>query len=181
MKMTKKLLIIMISAVIALSAAVGTTLAYLLSQTPEVENSFIPVYVKCEVVEDFTGSVKSNVAVKNTGHINAYVRSTYVVMWVADDGSVYGTAPKEGVDYTVNFGSPSWDIGSDGFYYYSLPVSPNSTTEVLISSLSAISEPPEGYHLTVHVAATAIQAEPADAIESAWGATVHTNGAVFAP
>ena len=60
-------------------------------------------------------------------------------------------------------------------------MSPNSNTEVLISSLTAISEPPEGYKLTVHVAATAMQAEPAEAVESAWGATVHTNGALFAP
>ena len=176
-----KFLFIALALALIVSTVGAATLAYVFMQTPEVENSFVPVYVRCEVQEEFTGAEKTNVKVKNTGDIKAYVRATFVVMWVNDDGNVYGVAPKAGVDYSISFGSPSWNLGSDSFYYYALPVEPGEITEAIISSLSILTEPPDGYKLNVHVAATAIQANPPAAVESAWGATVHENGAIFAP
>ena len=92
MRNSKKLIAIIVALVITLCAAGGVTLAYILTETPDVENSFVPVNVSCEVIETFTGTEKSNVSVKNTGDITAYVRATFVVMWMADDGSVYGAA-----------------------------------------------------------------------------------------
>ena len=181
MSNTKKLWIVIISLILVVCVSGGATLAYLYAKTPEVENSFTPVFVDCEVVEEFSGTTKSNVAVKNTGDITAYVRATFVVMWVADDGTVYGVAPREGVDYSIELGSPAWMLGSDGFYYYSMPVVSLATTEALINTLTLISEAPDGYKLTVHVAATAIQSEPAAAVEDAWGATLQPDGALVAP
>ena len=176
-----KILFIALALALIISTVGGVTLAYVLMQTPEVQNSFVPVYVSCEVQEEFTGAEKTNVMVKNTGDIKAYLRATFVVMWVDADGNVYGVAPKAGVDYSIAYGSASWNLGTDGFYYYALPVEPGESTEAIISSLSILSEPPEGYKLNVHVAATAIQANPPEAVKSAWGATVHENGAIFAP
>ena len=180
--MKKKLIAIIAVIVIAVCAAGATTLAYILTETPDVENSFVPVNVSCEVIETFTGIEKSNVSVKNTGDITAYLRATFVVMWMAEDGSVYGVAPKEGVDYSIQLAESHWQLGNDGFYYYSLPVASGATTENLINSLIIRSEPPEdGYKLNVHVAATAIQAEPSRAVEDAWGATVSQGGSLSAP
>ena len=176
-----KVLLIVLSFALIISCAVGATVAYVLTQTPEVHNSFVPVYVNCEVQEEFTGTEKSNVQVKNTGDIQAYVRATYVVMWTDENGMVYGVPPKLGVDYSIQFASPSWNLGSDGFYYYTLPLNPGDSTEPLISSLTVLTEHPDGYKLNVHVAATAIQATPPEAVEEAWGATVHENGTIFAP
>ena len=99
----KKIIIIISAAILVFAFAGGVTLAYLLAETPDVENSFVPVNVSCEVIETFTGTAKSNVSVKNTGDITAYVRATFVVMWMADDGSVYGVAPKAGTDYSIQF------------------------------------------------------------------------------
>ena len=170
-----------VSLFIVITIAGGATIAYITSVTPEIDNSFLPVYVDCRVVEEFTGTVKSNVSVENTGDIKAYVRAVFVVMWMADDGSVYGIPPTEGLDYNVVFGSDLWVLGSDGFYYYTLPVDPGVTTAAMIDSLTILANPPEGHKLNVHVAATAIQAEPGDVVGDAWGATVDSNGRLTAP
>ena len=178
---SKKLILIMALAVALICTAVGSTVAYLFDRTPPIENSFEPVYISCAVEEKFDGITKSEVKVRNTGDINAYVRATYVVMWTADDGSVLGTMPKADVDYTVILGSPRWQKGTDGFYYYSSQVAADSSTEVFLDSISVIGTAPSGYKLSVHVAATAIQADPGGVVEESWGAVVQPNGTIVAP
>lgn len=184
MTKSKKLVIgvIAIVSIVAALLAGGATIAFLTTETPAIDNSFTPVFVSCEVEESFTGATKSDVRVKNTSDIEAYVRATFVIMWIGEDGSVFSEAPVSGIDYSIELGSPSWNLGSDGFYYYAPKLQPGDSSEILIENLSILKEPPEeGYKLSVHVAATAIQAEPAAAVEEAWGATVHTNGSIFAP
>ena len=177
----KKLILIIAAALVLLGTAVGTTIAYIFDKTPSVENSFTPVYVSCAVEEQVDGTTKSEVRIRNTGDINAYIRATFVVMWTADDGNVLGVAPVEGVDYSIQLGSSKWQKGSDGFYYYTSQVAPTSATEMLIDTISVTGDAPKGYKLALHVAATAIQAEPAGVIAETWGATVQTNGAITAP
>jgi hypothetical protein len=178
---TKKICIIVIVIFITLAISGGVTVAYLTGKTPEVENKFKPVYVDCSVVEDVNGTTTSNVRVENTGDISAYIRATYVAMWIADDGSVWGVAPKEGVDYTLNLGSAIWQLGSDGFFYYAYPVASGELTEALIDSINVLGEAPEGHTLVIHVAATAVQSEPSTAVEDLWGANVSDNGMLIAP
>ena len=177
----KKLILIIAMAFVLLGTAVGTTLAYIFDRTPSVENSFEPVYVSCAIEERFDGVTKSEVKVRNTGDINVFIRATFVAMWVADDGKVLSVAPVEGVDYAIQLGSSKWQKGSDGFYYYTSQVAPTSATEMLIDTISVTGDAPKGYKLAVHVAATAIQAEPAGVIAETWGATVQTNGTIIAP
>ena len=181
MTKNKKLLLIVIAAMIAIVCTTGGTIAYLLAGTPSVDNSFQPVHVSCLVEEQFDGATKTDVKIKNTGDINAYIRATFVVMWVADNGSVLGSKPVLGTDYTIDFGASSWVLGSDGFYYYTSPVSAGESTAILLDSVPLIGEAPEGYSLTVHVAATAIQAEPAIAVTEAWGVQIDSNGRLVAP
>ena len=181
MTKNKKLILIVIAALITVVCTTGGTLAYLLTGTPSVDNSFQTVYVSCSVEETFDGKTKSNVAVKNTGDIDAYIRATFVVMWVANDGSVLSAKPALGTDYTLSYGSDNWALGSDGFYYYALPVSAGDTTAILLDKVILTGEAPEGYSLTVHVAATAIQAEPAAAVTEAWGVQIRSDGRLIAP
>lgn len=181
MKISKKLLITIICAAVALSATVGGTLAYIISKTAETENSFEPVFVSCSVEESFDGVTKSDVKVKNTGDISAYVRATVIVMWTSESGAVHSSSPVENVDYTIALGSLKWTKGSDGFYYYSDEVSAGAQTELLISSVYQTGEAPAGYTLTVHIAATAIQSTPSRAVVEAWGATVQPSGKLTAP
>ena len=181
MKISKKLLITIICAALAICVTAGGTVAYIFSKGQETENDFEPVFVSCDVEESFDGVTKTDVKVRNTGDINAYIRATFIVMWTSDSGSVYSSAPVENTDYKIVFGSPSWVKGSDGFYYYSLPVSSGSATDLLIQSISLIGEAPEGYSLSVHITATAIQAEPPKAVQDAWGATVQAGGGLTPP
>ena len=177
MRNKKKIVSIIVSVIAVLAATVGASIAYLQSETSEVKNSFAPVYVDCEVIETFDKITKSDVAVKNTGDIDAYVRVTYIVMWTSESGTVYGEAPKAGVDYEIQFGSSLWHKSSDGFYYYENSLAAEKTSETFIKELTVLKKPPEeGHRLTVHVAATAIQAEPQRAVENAWGVTVGEGG-----
>ena len=175
MKISKRLLITIICVAIAVCATTGGTLAYLFSKTEARDNAFEPVFVSCQVEESFDGVTKSDVKIKNTGDVKAYIRATFVVMWRSDDGKVHSSTPVEGQDYMITLGSTKWVKGSDGFYYYTSAVHSGESTDILISSISKTADGPEGYSLSVHVAATAIQSEPATAVEEAWKVTVQSN------
>ena len=86
-----------------------------------------------------------------------------------------------GTDYIITAGSPKWTLGTDGFYYYSASVAPGDLTDVLIASIVQKDTAPDGYSLAVHVAATAIQSEPASAVSDAWGVQILSNGGLVAP
>lgn len=175
-KISRKLIIaIALVAVIAVSV-VGSSVAYLMAQTSPLDNSFKPVYVKCEVVDDRTGG---NVSIKNTGDINAYIRVTFIVNWVADDGTVHSSMPKLGEDYAVTLNGSNWYVGSDGFHYYALSVAPGNTTTPIIQTVKTLKDGPEGHKLSFHISATAIQSEPARAVESVWGVTIMSTGAIM--
>ena len=75
---------------LAICLAVGSTIAYLFDITGVVTNIFDPGVVTTEVTESFEDGVKSNVAIKNTGNVEAYIRATYVVNWKNEAGDVYG-------------------------------------------------------------------------------------------
>ena len=180
-RISKRMLTVIICVSLALFIATGSTLAYLFAKTPSLENTFEPVYVSCLVEENFDGVTKSNVRIKNTGDISSYMRATFVVMWVADNGSVHSSSPVENVDYKLTLGSSKWQKGSDGFYYYSYAVESGNSADEFITSLTLVGEAPTGYSLSVHVAATAIQAEPTHAVTEAWGVSVLGNGSITPP
>ena len=178
---SKGLILIICTVFILIAAATGTTLAYIFDGTPSIENSFEPVYVSVEVTSDTVGEARVGYKVKNTGDIDAYVRATVVVMWMADDGSVLGTAPLLDTDYTVTLNSLRWQKGSDGFYYYSSPLTPGASTEIFIDEVTLIGEAPAGYSLYVHVAASGIQTDPARVVAETWYVTVADDGTLIPP
>lgn len=101
-----------------------------------------------------------------------YIRATYVVTWRDAYGKVAVSVPG-GYSYTLteNLGN-YWNKGADGYFYYSLPVSPGSSTEERpLDCAVTYPENPE-YTLSVEVLAEAIQSEPAEAVQQAWGATI---------
>lgn len=182
-RISVKLAVLLVSAVLLLGAAVGTTAAFLVDRTPSLNNTFVPVSVSCKVQESFdeATNTKTNVSVKNTGDIKAYIRAAIVVNWAFENGdSVYGGAPVSGIDYIAVFSENGWVKGSDGFYYCASPISSGGETPILIESVTPIAgKAPEGYVLSVNIIASAIQAEPADAVISAWrGITVNSDGTI---
>lgn len=173
---SRKGLIAAVALVLLLCAAVGGTLAWITAQTPAVINTFTPAHVTCEVDEKFDGTTKSDVKIKNTGDIDAYIRAAVVVNWADASGNVSGT-PVTVNDYTMtlNLNSSGWVEGTDGYYYYISPVAPEGTTANLIDSCTPVPEKaPDGYKLQVTILAEAIQSTPDTAIKEAWGVDPNT-------
>ena len=165
--------VLLVSILALLVGIVGSSLAYLITQTGSVENTFQPSKVTCEIQEDFSqgGSEKKNVQVKNTGDTDAYIRATYVVNWLDSAGNIVASVP-EGYSYTLSENPDNtWTKGEDGYFYYLTPVAPgDSTPESLLNCKVTYPENPE-YRLSVEILATAIQSMPAKAVTEAWGVT----------
>ncbi len=181
----KRSLVLVVSVLVLLLAVAGGTLAWLTAQD-SVTNTFSPAYVTCKVEETFNGTEKTNVQIKNTSDIPAYIRAYIVVTWKdADDAddNVYGKLPVEGTDYTMTMSSgTAWKKGSDGYYYYTSPVAADDTTGVLISSCTEKTEKaPAGYRLSVEIIAEAIQSVPTTTVGDVWGsvASVDSNGTLI--
>jgi hypothetical protein len=178
--LSRKAIAWILAAAALLTMTVGITVAYLMAQTPSLANTFTPVAVKCEVLENFNtaSNVKDNVKVKNTGDIPAYIRASIVINWVSGSGSIYGGSPLLDEHYTVTLGANGWFRGTDGFYYYQSPVAAGDVTTNLIEIIQPVTgTAPEGYTLSVQILASAIQAEPANAVTSVWSAvTVNSDG-----
>lgn len=193
--------IIITSVILLLLVAVGTTLAYVFTETEPVENTFIPSRVSCAVVENgkepVSGSLvnisdsKNNVQIQNTGDTDAYIRVAVTVNWMNADGTrVWAQKPIQNTDYTItyNLSENGWFDGGDGFYYYSKavsPTSPNNLTEILISNAALMSDvtAPVGtdntqYYLSIEIVASAIQSTPASTVSDQWGVTVSDDGTI---
>ena len=74
--------ILLIAMILLISTAVGTTVAFLMTNTEPVESSFEYARVSCEATESLGKNASRYVQVKNTGTVNAYIRATYVVNWL---------------------------------------------------------------------------------------------------
>lgn len=164
---TNRAAVLLLSMILLIGIAVGTTVAFLVASTDPIKITFEYAKVSCEV----TGS-KENVQIKNTGNTAAYIRATYVVTWRDGNRNVAVSVP-DSYSYTLteNLGN-YWNKGADGYFYYSLPVSPdNSTQDSLLTYNVTYPDNPE-YTLSVEILAEAILSEPAEAVQQAWGATI---------
>lgn len=169
--------LLMLSFVLIVTTVVTGVVAYLIAQSTTLSNEFQPVHVTCEVKETFDNHVKSNVYVQNTGDVDAYIRATVIANWVSDEGKVYAQAPKEGVDYKVEWGQEGWKLKDDEYRYYQnavvpVKIDPDAKTNNLIVKAESVTVPPTGFHLEIQVLATAIQANPETVVEEAWGVIV---------
>ncbi len=171
-KNMKKSVLLVLSLAIILMAAVGGTMAWLAAGSDEVINTFIPAQVSCAVDESFKNGVKSDVRIKNTSDIAAYIRAAVVVNWADEDGNIYG-APVSGGDYTMVLDNTDW-FEAGGYYYHKASVAPDGFTGILIASCTETAgKAPEGYRLQVSILAEAIQAagkngEGVAAIATVW-------------
>jgi len=168
-----KTLWIVLSIALLLTVSVGSTLAYLITSSEDVENTFTPSYVKCEIGEKFVepetlyqdqvegDKVKSDVYVTNKGNIDAYIRAAVVVTWKSEaNGSVYGGgAPVEGTDYKIDYNEADWTYNStEKFWYCNASVAPEGNTDNLIEHCYQVAgKAPAGYGLNVEILAQAIQ------------------------
>lgn len=156
----KKGILLLAAAMLILVCGVGSTLAYLATQTGQVQNTFEPAYVRSEVQETIANNVKSDVTIKNTGNVSAYIRAAIVVTWKDAAGNT--TLPEKPVldtDYTMIIG-PDWTRGrDDGYYYYNAVVAANGSTTNLIVECEPTKPYDDGRKLCVEVIGSAIQSE----------------------
>lgn len=173
---TQRPTLLLTALVLIFGALVGSTVAFLFTNTAPVTNTFTPATVTTTITEDFKDNVKNNVKVTNTGDIPAYIRAAVVVTWQNDAGEVYPTAPVENQDYTVTWTKDGW-VEKDGYYYYTKAVDPGKLTGVLLTDCKPVEgKAPDGYHLVVEILASAIQSEPDSAVTDAWGFVPTTLG-----
>lgn len=150
--------------------AVGGTVAYLVTRTTPVQNTFTPAQVSCAVTENFDGTVKKNVNVQNTSDTSVYIRVKLVTYRVNDiEQHIGGTAAIP--DFTPG---TNW-VKNGGYYYYTKPVSAGeSPADPLIGdgdnkiTLKTYDDA-DGGKQVIEVMAEAIQSSPASAVTEAWG------------
>lgn len=166
-----KTAVLFIAVLLLISAAIGSTVAYLITSSGPVENTFTPGKVSCEVKETFDGITKSNVQIKNTGNTDAYIRATYVVNWLDKGGNIVASVPA-GYSYAPNENPDGKWQKIDDYFYYPSPVAPNGSTDgSLLTCTVTHPENPE-YTLSVEILATAVQSNPASAVTEAWGVSI---------
>lgn len=168
--------VVLASVLVLAIGLVGTTLAWITTNTESITNTFTPTEVTTTIVEEFENNVKNNVTVKNTGNIDAYIRAMVVVTWQDDAGNVYPGTPAAGTDYQIAIPSDNKWVLNGGYYYYTEKVAAGASTGNLLTNCKPLTDK-KGYHLVVEILSDAIQAEPKTAVEEAWGVTI-ANGTV---
>ena len=171
--------LVMAALVLAVvGVAVSGVIAWL-STTSTVSNTFELGTVNPTVQETFENDTKSDVFIKNEGNVPIYVRAQVNIYWVDADGNQLWDQPVAGEDYTLtqNIDGSKWLKSEvDGFYYWTEPLDADRQTTNLIDSLTW-TDSGNGRTLVCDIAVQGVQAEPAEAVQEAWGVTVE-NGTV---
>ena len=154
----KKASALTIAIILILVMAIGGTVAFLVTHTDQIVNTFQPTDVTCEIIEDFNAdkTVKKSAVVENTGKIPAYIRVAVVANTVDAEGNITDTA-----DVRDKLASSGWTKVGD-YYYYNGVVKPNETTGNLLAEGIDLND------IQVTILASAIQAEPTNAVAEAW-------------
>ena len=169
------------ATVLLLALAIGGTVAWLSTNDTPITNTFTPSKVACEVQEEFNSStgVKTNVNVKNTGDIDAFIRVKLVTYRTNDAGDhIGGTAELPEFELGDNW------VWYDGYYYYTLPVKAGEKPATNLTDsmkLTKDCEGADGGHQAIDVMAEAIQSVPKDAVQAAWKLSIDTNGNLIVP
>ena len=164
-------------------AAVSGSLAWLISAPEPVVNTFTPGAVTIQVDETFNGTTKSDVRIKNTGDVPAYIRVALVPAWVDDEGNIAAKPAslelnddcniawgKDGSGYEAD-----WFIGSDGFYYCKTVIEPGEYTPILINSCT-VNGGEHKYDFELQIIASAVQSLPTSTVGEVWPVVVGTDG-----
>lgn len=163
-KINKKSLLLLIAVAVIFMAAIGGTVAYLVTSTPEITNVFEPVTTGVQVTDKIENGVKKDVVITNNSSIPVYLRVAVIANWCNAGGQI--VAPWS--DYTGLGVDPTKWTFKDGYYYYNGTVAANGSV-TLFNEYTQPSPTVTGAHLEMDVIAQVIQAEPTSAVQAAWG------------
>lgn len=154
-----KQFVLLASIAVLLVGVIGGSLAYLITDTDPVTNTFTPGKVDITVSEEFIGNIKNNVKITlSEDSVKAKIRAMVVVTWQDEDGNVYPKAPVEETDYTISWTKSGWTGPDANGWYNHAAIEPGTSTGILFTNCKPVdSNTPKGYHLVVDVIAEAIQ------------------------
>ena len=167
----KKLSAAAIAIILVVVMTIGGTVAFLMDSTESVVNKFTPASSGITIEEKVKENCKTEIAVKNTGDIGAYIRVSLVANYYDENGNITGGAAVP--DFTLN--SEKWFLGNDGYYYYMQPVAAGNVTDNLLASESKMQLED---NMQVTVLAQSIQASPTSVVHDKWGVTVNSDGTI---
>ena len=168
---TKKSFLLVALVIVLLTFSVGGTIAWLVTSTGPITNTFAPSTVDTQVLEEFNGTSKSSITVYNKNYatnIPVYVRVRLVANWVNANGEIVAPAT-----ITVSYNTTNWTQSGD-YYYYNEVLPVDDTTENLLSSPIVQPTVPDGVpadsKLQVVVLHQSIQADGmgATGAQAAW-------------
>lgn len=173
----KNYLISILSVLVVIGiVGIGVTSAFLTSND-QVVNPFSVGKVDIEIEEEFTppsdwnGSVTTKkVQIDNLSQGPVLIRVAITPRWVNEDGTPWaGNVNLVTLNFDQNY-KDTWELGSDGYYYYKSKVLTQGKTTVLLESVEVEETLPVEYKgklFMVDVDAEAIQATK-DAFNEAW-------------
>ena len=166
---SKKSLTALIALILIICLAVGGTVAFIVTQTKAVKNTFTPADVKIGIQEIFQDNIKSSITVLNVDDpdkedVPCYIRVKLVSNIQDNDDNVLKAAPLQKFDL-----GNDWIDGRDGCYYYKNVVEVGQSTSNLLAEGTSIRRT-NGQ--VVEVLAEGIQAMPKQAVIDAWGQTI---------
>ena len=174
-----RLTAIVLATVALLALAIGGTIAWLNAETDPVVNSFSYGKITTEIEEKFENNVKENVAAKNTGSTDAFIRIKLVSYRTNATGQrIGGAAPLQSFTLGKNW------VKYGDYYYYTLPVTPTHSTGILVDRIELVTyDDADGGYQSIDVIAEAIQSTPVQAVKDAWGDGfgIDTNGNLIVP
>ena len=181
----RRLKVALIALMTILCCGIGGTFSWLAVESQQITNLFDVGAVSSEIIEgSFSGISKSNVSIKNTGNVEAYIRAAIVPSWENAEGDAVPL--HAGLDdMDISLGSDGWLL-SGGYYYFKTPVGAGELTPVLIKSASVKESSAgyqAGYKMNLTILCDAIQAdggnEEKSAVEDAWGVRAGPDGTLM--
>lgn len=170
----RKATALVIAVALIVVMAIGGTVAWLTSQTGSVINKFTPASSGITIEEETKENFKTQIAVKNTGDVDVYVRVSLVANYFDEKDNI--TAGAKVPDFKLN--TDNWFLGKDGYYYYKTPLSVDEVTSDLLASDSKMKLED---NMQVTVLAQSVQATPSNVVTEAWSfVAVNPNGTLSA-
>lgn len=186
------LYIVLIISAIVIFVSVSAVMAYMLRESSDITNVFVPANVDCEVIETFEVNKKTSIKVENKSNIKTYIRLRVVAYWQDSKGNIVvreegGPKIEFGTKWTYDTEKWFYDAAENTFYYKSAVNVGASTSELLKLGgtfdgiqLNAVTKDVNGveftYHPVITFIAEAVQAEPNGAVTYAWDVDVDSNG-----
>lgn len=170
--MNRRALTLLLAMVLLCGTVMGT-LAYLVTNTESVTNTFTSADVPNVPEEKFGGTSKTEIKVHVTGNIAAYVRVKLVTYRVDENSNhIGGTATIP----TFRLGE-NW-FEKDGYYYYAKPVEPGKTSGNLLGTPITLLEyeDADGGKQVIEVISESIQSVPTSTVKEVWKVGVDANG-----